>query len=206
VARADWKAAQRRLDAAVSELGAHVEFDLTRAKLDAARKAPAGSGAVDRTMVRPRPADGGDASVDRTMIRPTVQTAAPVEQPRRRIVPIVGAVAALLVIAAGAWWFLGRASEGTLVLDATPGTQITAIVGEDGSSHLPGRDSYTPLSLQLGPGRYTVSLAFANQGERNVEVEIRASETTAPEIPAFTSELSAAEYFEQERVRAQESP
>ena len=145
----------------------------------------------------------------------TVQlpVAAKEEKKKRGMLPlVVGGVAAVLVVAAVGIWYFTRdtpvgatVAGGTLILDATPGTQITAIVGENGNSHMPGQVLHTPLHMRLDPGRYTVALAFENQ-VKQVEIEIRSDEITEPAATWFASELSAAEYFALEKAQAQDSP
>jgi len=198
MARGRWDEAKGRLSNAVSELGAHAELEQLASQLARASKAPvAAPGApVDRTMVLP----------GRTVPIPIPETE---EKRKRGIRPLVaGGVAVVLVVAAVAAWLLIPGGTtvvgGTLILDATPGTEITAIVGEDGSSHMSGQVLHTPLHLQLEPGLYKVALAYRDQVKR-VEIEIRSGEITEPATTGFSSELSAAEYFELEKARVQDS-
>jgi tetratricopeptide (TPR) repeat protein len=86
---------------------------------------------------------------------------------------------------------------GTVTIDATPWATVTAIVASDGSSHVLPPDSVTPLSLELPPGTYRVTLTGPPPDCKSEEVRVTVEEgrtSTSSEL-RFTP-LTAEAYFE----------
>ena len=85
---------------------------------------------------------------------------------------------------------------GTLTVDAVPWATVTAIVGSDGAARELPPSASTPMSLQLPPGTYRITLTGpATAASQEVTVRVTEGQSvTAPEVrfPGMTVEA----YFE----------
>ncbi len=153
---------------------------------------------LDDTRVSTRATPPSTPSPPREITTPTfglLEPEPPASDRRRRLILGV-AVGLLVLILAG--WLLGRmlfskpdapppagdaavpsaAAPGTLVIDAAPWGQVTAVTGPDGQAVELPADAYTPLLLTLPPGRYFVKVTSEGRPRPvTLEVEVLAGTT-----------------------------
>ena len=131
----------------------------------------------------------------------------------RRRFAVVAAVSALLAVVGGAaiWWSRPLAVKptgtvktpqafqpvtGRLIINAIPWGRLSAVVDKDGQLHPERVGTYTPVAVDLPPGRYKIRLVNDGFDEpRELDVEVRSRET-ARCLGQFT-EVSIDEFFEQ---------
>ena len=80
---------------------------------------------------------------------------------------------------------------GTLVLDAVPWGEVTAIVDAEGRAQPLGAQRYTPLVLSLPPGRYTVTVrnpSFPRPVEVGADVRSGAEVSAVAQLGAISEE------------------
>lgn len=93
---------------------------------------------------------------------------------RERRVGVRLAIASILVmvVAAGIWYYNRPAATsvppGSLAVDGVPWARIVSVEDGTGKNLLAGREEYTPASLELPPGRYTVRLVNPNFPGREI--------------------------------------
>ncbi len=125
------------------------------------------------------------------------ETAAPSEVSARPkwLIPALAA-AVLLCVVAAIWWISGRgegtqsppvSGSGQVIVDATPWGEVVEIAAEDGRLVELPTDRFTPLSLSLEAGRYTITVrnpAYDAPVETSVEVAADGTARSLAEFPA----------------------
>jgi len=130
--------------------------------------------------------DTSSARVDRMTLR----------KRRVRLAGAVGVVGILIVavlLLRGLITIPGLGSEfeevvtgtatGTLVIDANPWAEVVEVVGGDGERADLNGAKYTPLVVALAPGSYKIVLRNTHYGEKTVQTDIVAGETTSEVVP-----------------------
>ncbi len=72
---------------------------------------------------------------------------------------------------------------GTLVLDANPWAEVVEVVGRDGERADLNGAKYTPLVVVLAPGSYKIVLRNTEYGEKTIQTDIVAGESTSEMVP-----------------------
>ncbi len=112
---------------------------------------------------------------DRTIVLPTGLRATPKEQKKSRMPLLAALASAVIIVALGLWWTLGRTipapDPGTVILDAHPWASVESIIAADGAKVPLPTDRATPMRLDLEPGRYAITLE-RNGATRALDVDI----------------------------------
>jgi hypothetical protein len=111
---------------------------------------------------------------------------------------LIGGVAALVVVVAAviALWPKGGppagGDAGTVVINAVPWAQVESIVNADDTPQPLAGSSYTPLAVELPPGRYRIVLRNPSKSDPQVvETDVKAGETSRAPVADFrTVEVS----------------
>ena len=112
------------------------------------------------------------------------------------------AAGVILVLAAAAYFLLGGdrtppvTVQGTAVIDAVPWAVVESIRAGDGTAVTLPQDAATPLSLQLPPGTYQVTLVGPPPAQTRKEMSLTVT-ADAPAVlapPVFTT-IQAEEYL-----------
>ena len=189
IAAGEWDLADAVIADVEWRLNARKAMKTTRALLKerrrAAEKSPARAEAAAPAEIRPLVARAGAGAP----VRPAWQ------------IPAVAA-AGILVLAAAAYFLFGRdrtpsvTVQGTAVIDAVPWAAVAGIRAADGTAVTLPADAATPLSLQLPPGTYQVTLVGPPPANTRKEMSLTVT-ADAPAVlapPVFTT-IQAEEYL-----------
>jgi serine/threonine protein kinase len=91
------------------------------------------------------------------------------------------------------------ASAGTLVIDAFPWGEVIRVQDSDGKNWLSGKPEYTPMSLDLPPGKYTVVMKNGNFPEQTPSAEV--AEGASISCVGIFERIDPAAYLEMEGLR-----
>lgn len=203
------------------ELEARVE-DRIRADQEAARAAALLDADAGQETIRMERDPGGTPptvvespdtvadEVPAAAVPETLSDPSPTVRPHRRLVTWATTttpgratlgVAALLVLLMGFGLLgddvpgAGAADAGLLAVDATPWARIVGIVDADGRQIEVADDAITPVSFELAPGSYTVTLEGPDgQETRDLEARVEASGTRS--LLARFHRIDVDAYFE----------
>jgi hypothetical protein len=88
----------------------------------------------------------------------------------------------------------GAVAQGTLVIDALPWGEVVSVIDSKGGRHEPSASRFTPLSLALPPGDYTVEVRnTAYSAPLSATITVRAAQAER-RLLEFRR-IDAAEYF-----------
>lgn len=74
-------------------------------------------------------------------------------------------------------------ATGRLIIDANPWAEVVEVVGADGERVGLNGAKYTPLVVALAPGSYEVVLRNTEHGEKTIQTDIVAGQTTSEVVP-----------------------
>jgi hypothetical protein len=112
---------------------------------------------------------------------------------------VAGGVLALAVVGVGVFMATrGPAATGTLVIDAVPWANVTAIARENGAQETIPMPASTPISLVLPAGTYQITLTGPPPESKVAHVNVRVvvGATNVVPVTRFHS-MTAEEYFEE---------
>ncbi|HVS64253.1 MAG TPA: protein kinase [Thermoanaerobaculia bacterium] len=142
-----------------------------------------------RALERAESELGADATLG--TLRAEIEPEAQAEAARRRqlLLTLAGAAAVIAVLVLAVVWWINRPPPpppaGALVIDARPWARVLTVTDAAlGEVVYESEEAFTPLRLELPPGRYTVALVGPQGQPAEEEVEVRGRESSSV-TPSF---------------------
>jgi serine/threonine-protein kinase len=93
------------------------------------------------------------------------------------------------------------AGAGTLVIDAFPWGEVVRVEDSKGKNWLSGKQAYTPMVLELPPGKYSVVMKNVNFPGRTISISAAIAEGASERCVGSFEPINPAAYFEMEGRR-----